>query len=89
MRKVLFCMFVIMFITSCSKEGRTFFATDKLEINLPNGEKLVNANISDEQTTVSYLTEPMDSLYKPKVKKLTVNRLNSGLKRQITFIESK
>lgn len=58
-----------------------------MTITLPKGEKLIEATWKDDN--IWYLTEPMDSSYKPTTKTLHEDSRYGIMKGTVHFIESK
>lgn len=100
MKKSVF--YSIMFVTlsfligpsifmSCTdnQRARSFGGTET--INLPKGEKLVNATWKGEKGAADlwYLTEPMDSTYIPKTKHFREQSGYGIMQGTVIFVESK
>lgn len=72
---------------SCTEQIVTRNLGGKMDVKLPKGEKLMMATWKN--TSLFYLTEPMDSGYVPKKKKFCENSGYGVMETEITFIESK
>ena len=78
---------LLMITTSCTEQHMARRYGGKIKIELPKGEKLMMATW--KEANLFYLTEPMDSGYKPK-KKVFRESSNFGVwEAEITFIERK
>lgn len=72
---------------SCTRQVITRKLGGKMNVKLPKGEKLMMATWKN--TSLFYLTEPMDSGYVPKKKKFRESSGYGVMETEITFIESK
>ena len=74
-------------LVSCGENTRTKFYGATKKVELPKGQKLVSATW--KETSLWYLTEPMDENYMPKQKTFS-EMSNFGLiEGDVIFIESK
>lgn len=88
MRKVLFVLMIILFtMISCTEQSVTRRFGGTIRIDLPKGEKLINATW--KETDLFYLTEPMDSDYIPKTKTFRESSSFGVFESEVLFIESK
>lgn len=74
-------------IVSCTQQSMTRNFGGKMNVKLPKGQKLIMATWKN--TSLFYLTEPMDSGYIPKSKKFTESSSFGVMESEITFIESR
>lgn len=77
----------IVFLASCENTVARNFG-GKVTINVPNGEKVVEATWKDDDN-IWYLTEPMDSTYNPTVKHFRESSKMGVLEGEIEFVESR
>ena len=86
-KKILFVLALVFTLISCTenKMSRTFGGT--MTVNLPKGQKLVMATWKN--TSLFYLTEPMDSGYVPKTKVFREDSSWGVIESKVLFIESK
>ena len=88
MRKVLFILMTLLFtMISCTEQSVTRHFGGTIRIDLPKGEKLINATW--KETNLFYLTEPMDSDYIPKTKTFRESSSFGVFESEVLFIESK
>lgn len=86
-KKILFVLALVFTFVSCTenKMSRAFGGT--MTVNLPKGQKLIMATW--KQTSLFYLTEPMDSGYTPKTKVFQENSSWGVIESKVLFIESR
>jgi hypothetical protein len=65
---VVLIILAIFFLCSCTENTRSRFWGGKMTIELPKGQKLVEATWKGYGSNLWYLTEPMDTDYTPKIK---------------------
>ena len=79
----------IAFLCACTENTRTRVWGGKMTIELPKGQKLVEATWKGESNSLWYLTEPMDSTYTPKAKMFKEYSRFGVLEGSVIFIEGK
>lgn len=85
--KKLFLLFALVIMCSCTENQKARNFGGKMTIELPKGEKLINATW--KEVNLFYLTEPMEEGYIPKSKKFRESS-NFGIwESEITFVESR
>lgn len=77
---------IVCVATSCTENHMTRRFGGKMSVELPKGEKLIMATW--KESDLFYLTEPMDSGYKPKMKMFRESSNFGVWESEITFIES-
>ena len=86
-KKYLFLLFALVAICSCTQNQMARSYGGKMTIELPKGEKLVNATW--KESNLFYLTEPMEEGYVPKSKKFRESSNFGVWESEITFVESR
>ena len=87
MKKYLFLVFALVAMCSCTQNQMARTYGGKMTIELPKGEKLVNATW--KEANLFYLTEPMEEGYVPKSKKFRESSNFGVWESEITFVESR
>ena len=87
MKKYLFLLIALVAMSSCTENQRARAYGGKMTIELPKGEKLVNATW--KEANLFYLTEPMEEGYIPKSKKFRESSNFGVWESEITFVESR
>ena len=88
MRRILFILMILLFtMISCSEQSITRRFGGTVRIDLPKGERLINATW--KEVDLFYLTEPMDSDYIPKTKTFRESSSLGVFESKVLFIESK
>lgn len=87
MKKYLFLLFALVAMCSCTQNQMARSYGGKMTIELPKGEKLVNATW--KEANLFYLTEPMEEGYVPKSKKFRESSNFGVWESEITFVESR
>ena len=77
----------LVLATSCTEQYMTRHYGGKMKIELPKGERLINATW--KESDLFYLTEPMDSGYVPKEKVFRESSSLGVLESEIIFMESR
>lgn len=85
--KKLFLLFVLVAMCSCTENQKARNFGGKMIIELPRGEKLINATW--KEANLFYLTEPMEEGYIPKSKKFRESSNFGVWESEITFVESR
>ena len=85
--KKLFLLFALVATCSCTENRMARTYGGKMTINLPKGEKLINATW--KEANLFYLTEPMEEGYVPKSKKFRESSNFGVWESEITFVESR
>lgn len=86
---VIVCLVCLLIIYSCTDNTRSRVWGGKMTIELPKGQKLIEATWKGEGNSLWYLTEPMDTNYTPKVKTFSENSRFGVLEGTVIFIESR
>ena len=86
-KKILFTLALIFTFISCTENSISRKLGGTMTVNLPKGEKLVMATW--KETSLFYLTEPMDSSYVPKTKIFREDSSWGLVESKVLFIESK
>ena len=87
MKKYLFLLFALVAMCSCTQNQMARTYGGKMTIELPKGEKLINATW--KESNLFYLTEPMEEGYIPKSKKFRESSNFGVWESEITFVESR
>ena len=87
MKKYLFLLFALVAMSSCTQNQMARTYGGKMTIELPKGEKLINATW--KESNLFYLTEPMEEGYIPKSKKFRESSNFGVWESEITFVESR
>ena len=87
MKKYLFLLFALVAMCSCTQNQMARTYGGKMTIELPKGEKLINAIW--KESNLFYLTEPMEEGYVPKSKKFRESSNFGVWESEITFVESR
>lgn len=89
MKKILLfaSVFAVIGFTSCTQQERAKQFGGSVTVNLPSGQKLVNATWKD--TDLWYLTEEGDSTFQPKRYTFKESSTYGMMEGSVTFIESK
>lgn len=74
-------------LCGCTEHGMARKFGGSMTVNLPKGQKLLEATW--KESSLWYLTEPMDSGYEPKTKIFRENSRFGVWEGEITFIESR
>ena len=80
-------MAALFALSSCTEQTMVRGFGGTMEVKLPKGEKLMTATW--KETSLFYLTEPMDSGYIPKRKRFKEDSGFGIWESEIIFIESK
>lgn len=86
-KKYLFLLFALVAMCSCTQNQMARSYGGKMTIELPKGEKLVNATW--KESNLFYLTEPMEEGYIPRSKKFRESSNFGVWESEITFVESR
>ena len=86
-KKILFTLALIFTFISCTENSISRKLGGTMTVNLPKGEKLVMATW--KETSLFYLTEPMDSSYVPKTKIFREDSSWGLVESKVLFIESR
>ncbi len=86
-KKILFTLALVFTFISCTENSISRKLGGTMTVNLPKGEKLVMATW--KETSLFYLTEPMDSNYVPKTKIFREDSSWGLVESKVLFIESK
>lgn len=86
-KKILFISALIFTFISCTENSISRKLGGTMTVNLPKGEKLVMATW--KETSLFYLTEPMDSGYIPKTKIFREDSSWGLVESKVLFIESR
>lgn len=86
-KKYLFLLFALVAMCSCTENQMARSYGGKMTIELPKGEKLINATW--KESNLFYLTEPMEEGYVPKSKKFRESSNFGVWESEITFVESR
>ena len=84
---VLTIVIIVSILCGCTEHGRARRYGGKMTITLPEGQKLIEATW--KESSLWYLTEPMDSSYEPKNKIFREDSRFGVLEGCITFIEKR
>ena len=87
MKKYIFLLFALVAMCSCTQNQMARTYGGKMTIELPKGEKLINATW--KEANLFYLTEPMEEGYVPKSKKFRESSNFGVWESEITFVESR
>ena len=87
MKKYLFLLIALVAMCSCTENQRARAYGGNMTIELPKGEKLVNATW--KEANLFYLTELMEEGYVPKSKKFRESSNFGVWESEITFVESR
>lgn len=87
MKKYVFLLFALVAMCSCTQNQMARKYGGKMTIELPKGEKLINATW--KEANLFYLTEPMEEGYVPKSKKFRESSNFGVWESEITFVESR
>ncbi len=87
MKKYVFLLFALVAMCSCTQNQMARTYGGKMTIELPKGEKLINATW--KEANLFYLTEPMEEGYIPKSKKFRESSNFGVWESEITFVESR
>ena len=79
----------LFYLCSCTENTRSRVWGGKMTIELPKGQKLVEATWKGETNSLWCLTEPMDSTYTPKAKMFKEYSRFGVLEGSVIFIEGK
>lgn len=79
----------LVWLCSCTENTRARVWGGKLTIELPKGQKLVEATWKGDGNSLWYLTEPMDTEYTPKTKVFQEDSRFGVLEGKVIFIEKK
>ena len=85
--KKLFLLFALVAMCSCTQNQMARTYGGKMTIELPKGEKLINATW--KEANLFYLTEPMEEGYIPRSKKFRESSNFGVWQSEITFVESR
>lgn len=77
----------IIFLCSCTENTRSRVWGGKMTIELPKGQKLIEATWKEQ--SLWYLTEPMEADYVPKTKIFQEDSRFEVFEGRVVFIESK
>ena len=80
---------ISLFYLSCTENTRSRVWGGKMTIELPKGQKLVEATWKGDGNSLWYLTEPMDTDYTPKTKVFQEDSRFGVLEGSVVFVESK
>lgn len=80
---------LLFHLCSCTENTRSRVWGGKMTIELPKGQKLVEATWKGETNSLWYLTEPMDADYIPKTKVFQEDSRFGVLEGSVIFIEGK
>lgn len=83
---IFLCIGIILPLSACGQYGAKKFG-GSYTIDLPKGERLVNVAWKDSD--LWYLTEPMDSDYKPKEYKFKEDSTFGVFEGTVTIVEHK
>ena len=86
-KKILFTLALVFTFISCTENSISRKLGGTMTVNLPKGEKLVMATW--KETSLFYLTEPMDSGYIPKTKIFREDSSWGLVESKVLFIESR
>ena len=86
MKKLILLAFAALMMVGCEQYASRQ-AGGTLTIKLESGQKLIEATW--KESDLWYLTEPMDSDYKPKTKVFRENAVFGILEGKVIFIESR
>lgn len=94
MRWYLFIVMALIILSSvcfcsCTENTRSRVWGGKMTIELPKGQKLVEATWKGDGNSLWYLTEPMDTGYTPKTKVFQEDSRFGVLEGSVVFVESK
>ena len=87
MKKYVFLLFALVAMCSCTANQKARMYGGKMTVELPKGEKLINATW--KEANLFYLTEPMEEGYIPKSKKFRESSNFGVWESEITFVESR
>ena len=79
----------LFYLCSCTENTRSRVWGGKMTIELPKGQKLVEATWKGDGNSLWYLTEPMDADYTPKTKVFQEDSRFGVLEGSVIFIEGK
>lgn len=86
MKKIILLALTVLMMVGCEQYvARNVGGT--ITIKLESGQKLIEATW--KESDLWYLTEPMDSDYKPKTKVFQENSMYGVLEGKVIFVESK
>ena len=80
---------LLAFLCSCTDNTRSRIWGGKMTIELPKGQKLVEATWKGDGNSLWYLTEPMNADYTPKTKVFQEDSRFGVLEGSVVFVESK
>jgi hypothetical protein len=86
---VLLCSLAVASLCACTENTRSRVWGGKMTIELPKGQKLVEATWKGDGNSLWYLTEPMDADYTPKIKIFQEDSRFGVLEGSVVFVESK
>lgn len=87
MRIIITLVALLTIATSCTEQYKARHYGGKMKIELPKGERLINATW--KESDLFYLTEPMDSGYVPKEKVFRESSSLGIFESEIIFMESR
>ena len=79
----------LFYLCSWTENTRSRVWGGKRTIELPKGQKLVEATWKGDGNSLWYLTEPMDADYTPKIKIFQEDSRFGVLEGSVVFVESK
>lgn len=79
----------LFYLCSCTENTRSRVWGGTMTIELPKGQKLVEATWKGDGNSLWYLTEPMDADYTPKTKVFQEDSRFGVLEGSVVFVESK
>lgn len=86
-KKILFVLALVFIFISCTENKMTRRYGGTMKVELPKGQKLISATW--KETSLFYLTEPMDSGYVPKTKTFQESSSYGIWESTVLFIESR
>ena len=86
---VILIILTVLYLCSCTENTRSRVWGGKMTIELPKGQKLVEATWKGDGNSLWYLTEPMDADYIPKIKIFQEDSRFGVLEGSVVFVESK
>ena len=84
MKKIIL-LSLLLLTMSCTEQSRVRQFGGDVQIDLPKGEKLLNATW--KETNLFYLTEPTESTYQPKIKTFKESSSFGVMETTVRFIE--
>lgn len=85
--RIMMMIACLVLATSCTEQYMARHYGGKMKIELPKGERLINATWNESD--LCYLTEPMDSGYVPKEKVFRESSSLGVFESEIIFMESR